>query len=284
MGMRQIDVEELKRIQLEIIDVVMKFCDENNISCWLSGGTLIGAIRHKGYIPWDDDIDLGMLRPDYNKFMKLFNTHNTRYKFVCYENDDKFYMPFGKVFDTSTVLYEPDEKGIKMAVNIDIFVADNAPDDDKALRKMLMWQKIYRSLHMGRVFPAFAPPNGNMFRKICVYAFRILMHMIPQVILPKNYFAGKLVKLSKTYADTNTKRVGDFVGAHYLAVDRSLFSDTVYGEFEGRKYKLPVGYDSWLRGLYGDYMQLPPEDERISHHHFKAFVNDKISEAITCQS
>ena len=118
--MKPIDVYELKRIQLEILDNVMKFCDENDINCWLNGGTLLGAIRHKGYIPWDDDIDLGMLRKDYEKFRQLFNVNNTRYKLVCFDDDTEFLYPFGKVIDTSTILYEPDENGIKLAVNIDI--------------------------------------------------------------------------------------------------------------------------------------------------------------------
>ncbi|MBQ6981111.1 MAG: LicD family protein, partial [Synergistaceae bacterium] len=65
--MKEIDAARLKEIQIEILDVVMKFCEDNGINCWLNGGTLLGAVRHKGYIPWDDDVDLGMLRPDYDK-------------------------------------------------------------------------------------------------------------------------------------------------------------------------------------------------------------------------
>ena len=89
--MHELSLDELRKIQIEILDVVVKFCDDHEINYWLDCGTLIGAIRHKGYIPWDDDIDIGMLRPDYEKFMKLFNEENTRYKFMCYELDEKFY-------------------------------------------------------------------------------------------------------------------------------------------------------------------------------------------------
>ena len=128
--MKQLDINELRAIQLEILDYVAKFCDEHEIKYWLDGGNLIGAIRHKGYIPWDDDVDVGMLRADYEKFMLMFNENNTRYRFTCYELNRSFYLPSGKVTDTETVLYEPDEKGIKTAVYVDIFVYDNAPDDD----------------------------------------------------------------------------------------------------------------------------------------------------------
>ena len=184
--MRQIYPEELKKIQLDIIDVVMKFCDEHDILCFLDGGTLLGAIRHKGFIPWDDDVDLGMLRPDYDKFMKLFNAENTRYKFESIETNPDCVITCGRVYDTHTAVYYPDKKtGIKLAVNIDVWVMDNAPDDDKALRKMFIKQYVFRVLHFGRYIPIFSPTHGNIIRKIITYCVRIAMHMIPEAIMPK---------------------------------------------------------------------------------------------------
>lgn len=273
--MRQIGLEELRKIQLEILDVVMKFCDEHDILCFLDGGTLLGAIRHKGYIPWDDDIDVGMLRPDYDKFMKLFNEENTRYKFYCLENDPECVQPFGKVFDTYTKYYEPDRKtGNLSAVNIDIWPMDNAPDDEKTLKGMFIRQYIFRNLHAGRFLPMLAPPNGNILRKFIAYCVRITMNLIPVSIMPKNYFAWKILKNAKQYVSNTTGRVGSFMGRHELAMDREKFEKFSYAEFEGRKFKIPSGYHEWLTKLYGDYMQLPPESKRITHHHFEAFVKD----------
>ena len=80
--MKQVTGEQLKKIQLEILDVVTQFCDANGIRYWLDSGTLLGAIRHKGYIPWDDDVDLGMLREDYERFLSIFNKSNDRYRAV----------------------------------------------------------------------------------------------------------------------------------------------------------------------------------------------------------
>ena len=134
--MKEIGVEDLKRIQLEILSVVAEFCEKNGIRYWIDSGTLLGAVRYGGYIPWDDDIDVGMLREDYDKFSEAFNKANEKYKFVCYENRKDFYLPHGKVCDSSTVLYEPDENGYKLSVNIDIFVYDNDPDDDEEFKKM----------------------------------------------------------------------------------------------------------------------------------------------------
>ncbi|MBQ7155793.1 MAG: LicD family protein [Synergistaceae bacterium] len=273
--MRQIGIDELRKIQLEILDVVMKFCEEHDILCFLDGGTLLGAVRHKGYIPWDDDIDVGMLRPDYNKFMKLFNENNTRYKFWSLENDPECIQPFGKVFDTSTEYYEPDRRtGNKSAVNIDIWPMDNAPDDDRALKKMFCRQYILRNLHAGRFLPMFAHPNGNIFRKIVAYSVRIPMNLIPVSVIPKNYFARKILKNAMIYSSVSTRRVGSFMGFHELAMDRAKFEKFTYAEFEGGKYKIPSGYDEWLTKLYGDYMKLPPESKRKTHHHFEAFVKE----------
>ena len=273
--MRQINVDELKNIQLEITDVVMKFCDEHDIYCFLNYGTLLGAVRHKGYIPWDDDIDLGMLRPDYDKFMSLFNAENTRYKFRCLENDPNCPSHCGKVFDTTTELYEPDRKtGLKLAINIDIFVMDNAPDDDKVLKKLFIRQYIFRKLHFARILPVSAPANGNLIKRIITRCALLAAHIIPTSIMPKNYFAVKLLEGSKRYISENTKRVG-WDGR---AIDREKISNFIYADFEGRKYKIPSGYDEWLTTVYGDYMTPPSERDKASHHHFEAFVQDNNGE------
>ena len=80
--MRKVELEELRKIQISILDVVADFCEKHKINYWIDSGTLLGAIRHKGYIPWDDDIDIGMLREDYDKFKKLFNQYNDRYLYA----------------------------------------------------------------------------------------------------------------------------------------------------------------------------------------------------------
>ena len=267
--MREIHSDEMRKIQLDILDYVMKFCDDNNISCWLNGGTLLGAVRHKGYIPWDDDIDLGMLRPDYDKFMKIFNEQaDKRYRFHCFENDPELLRPFGKVYDENTIFYEVSENGVKLSVNIDIFAMDNAPDDDKAAYGMLRKRNIYVLLNLARRMPVFLKPTrGNFLRSLCVYAFRLITR-----IFPRDYFTRKLIENAKSCISQVTKRIGDFSGLHSTMLDKSAFDELKTLEFEGRKYKVPGDYDGWLRGLFGDYMTLPPEEKRVSTHKFKAYI------------
>ena len=103
--MEYMTLEEIRKTDIEILDVIAKFCDERKINYWIDCGTLLGAIRHKGFIPWDDDIDLGMLRPDYDRFMKEFNGYNSRYEFHCFENDSNWIRAFGRVVDTETITH-----------------------------------------------------------------------------------------------------------------------------------------------------------------------------------
>lgn len=268
--MREIKAEELKAIQIKILDAVMKFCSENGIKCWLNGGTLLGAVRHKGYIPWDDDVDLGMLRPDYDKFMAMFNAENSRYKFVSAENDSECFNHFGKVFDTSTVMYEPNEKGDKLSVYVDIFVMDNAPEGKAEQERILRRRNILTVCNLARKLPVFLKPTrGRFLRHLLVYAFRGVLR-----VFPRHYFVRKLVENAKSYSSFDTGLVGDFTGLRNAVIKRELLENMTQLEFEGKMYNAPIGYEEWLTRLYGDYMQLPPPEKRISTHVFKAYVLD----------
>lgn len=266
--MKKIETRELKEIQLEILDVVAEFCEKNGINYWIDCGTLLGAIRHKGYIPWDDDIDVGMLRDDYNKFMKLFNKSNSRYQFVCIENFSDFYLPYGKVCDTRTVLFEPDEQGYKLAVNIDIFVYDNAPDNDYIVEKM--FDKRDQLRNRFGIAHSEGKLTGNLFFRTIKYARRYLYRML--------FYSNtieKMVNNSRLYENKLTERVGNFAAFARMVCHKRVFDAFVGVEFEGRLYKAPIGYDEWLKAFYGDYMELPPVEKRVTHHSFVAYIKDE---------
>ena len=265
--MKKIDEKELKKIQLDILDKVHDFCIKNHIDYWLDSGTLIGAIRHKGYIPWDDDIDIGMLRNDYDRFLIEFNRAKERYKCYSIENKNDFYYPFAKILDTDTVLYEPDERGKKLCVNIDLFPYDIAPDDDKALKKMYRKRNLYQRL---RAISSHNIHSGCRVRRWLISACSIFFK-----ILPKGIFDKKIVNNAKKYKDSDNKRIGNFTSVEMIAVSLSVFNSFILVDFEGKKYKAPVGYDIWLRAFYGDYMILPPEEQRVSHHNFVAFCKEE---------
>lgn len=266
--MRRLNTEEVKKIQIEILDVVSSFCEENNINYWLDSGTLLGAIRHKGYIPWDDDIDIGMLREDYDKFAELFNQSNDRYRFVDIDNTPDFYVAFGKVMDTNTILYEPDKNGVRSCVNIDIFIYDNAPDDDRLVKKMYNRRDriAYISLFSRG---SQITKNDSVLKKVIKMCTHICLCGFSSSKCIK-----KLVANSKQYSKRNTKRVGNFTAVTRIASDKKIFSSFVDVEFEGKFYKAPEGYDEWLSDFYGDYMQLPPIEKQVTHHQYEAYRID----------
>lgn len=266
--MRKLQLEEVKKIQMSILDFVATFCDNNGIQYWVDSGTLIGAIRHKGYIPWDDDIDIGMLREDYNKFSKMFNCNNDRYKFVCLENTPGFYLPHGKVCDTSTVLYEPDEAGYKLSVNIDVFVYDNAPDSDSELKKMYDVRDRLRKIHTIQNLPVY--DSGSLLKN-CLKHIRKIFY---KTFYPKDCIE-RMILNAKKHSLSETTRVGNFTACTRMACNKRVFDSFIDVEFEGKKYKAPVGYDEWLTSFYGDYMALPPKEKQVSHHRYMAYVCDQ---------
>ncbi len=263
--MRRIYLEEMKQIQIHILDAVTEYCKANNINYWLDSGTLLGAIRHKGYIPWDDDIDLGMLREDYDRFIKSFNDSSDKYKVNSVEIDPLCPFPFAKVMDVDTILYEPDEKdGVKYSVSIDIFVYDNAPDDEAMVREMFArrdYCQRKQSLQSGTIRNL-----GPLHKRLAKHFLFYILKLVPQ-----NYYCRKLIENSRRYVDLSCNKVGNFTSVSKVVADKELFSSFVEVEFEGKKYNAPVGYDEWLRLFYGNYMQLPPVEKRVSHHQFIAY-------------
>lgn len=265
-----IELEELKKIQIEILDYVHNFCLKNEIKYWIDCGTLLGAIRHKGYIPWDDDIDVGMLRPDFDKFIRLFNNNGSKYELHCYENDKDWHLTFAKVYDTNTILYQPDEKtGTKICVNIDIFVYDNAPDDIRSREKKYRIKELYRKLNSIRGTKKFSTPNNQKFNVLRYPLYYILK------VFPKDFFLKKSIKVQKKYDNIETMCIGNYSARDKMICNKHVFDSFIDVDFENKKYKAPVGYDEYLKAYYGDYMKLPPVEKRVSHHMFVAYYKEK---------
>lgn len=265
--MTQLSLERIRKIQLDILCAVAAFCEENDICYWIDCGTLLGAIRHKGYIPWDDDIDVGMLREDYDKFAELFNQQNSNYYFACIENTPDFFVPHGKVLDTSTILYEPDESGYKSSVNIDIFVYDNAPNDDAVVEAMFCERDALRR--------KFGIQNQNVAseKSPIKRSLKYMRRIWYRTVCPTDCIK-RMVMNSKRFANDDTRRVGNFTAYARMTCDKRVFRSFVEVEFEGRLFKAPAGYDEWLRSFYGEYMQLPPIEKRVSHHRYVAYIEE----------
>lgn len=266
--MRELSVEEVRTVQLDILKAVDKWCRENNVNYYLIAGTLLGAIRHKGYIPWDDDIDICMLRTDFEKFLHNFNENrDDGYKVLHSCVDKQFPYEYAKVVDTRTKLVENTDVKYDIGVNIDLFIFDNI-DDLKHTGKISSKIRI----------PALIIEWKNMsYSKdrtlIKRAAFRIIKGIADSVSM---YWCTKRIdeaaKTYKAYEDSQLLISGStrwFNGTQIYR--REWFADCADVEFEGCLFKAPKNYDEVLKVLYGDYMQLPPVEQQITHHDFKAY-------------
>ena len=264
--MKLITADEIRPIQLQIMDELDAFCRAHEIPYTLLGGTLIGAIRHKGYIPWDDDIDICLFRPDYDRLLREFQSESGYVELWTSDRTPNYLHPYCKAVDTRTVLIEADKKHA-IGVNVDVFPLDDMPESIEECRahvkriKRVQNLLVLKYLHLrkGR------SPLKNAF---------VVLSRLPLMLVPNRPLLRMLTNLMTKYSpNPGSKYVANLCGAWgereiFLRAD---FQNPVDGSFEGRLYRIPDRYDHVLRGVYGDYMQLPPESERVSHHAFVAY-------------
>ena len=263
--MRIIDLEELRSIQLDLLQKTADFCEENGLRYFLCGGTLIGAIRHKGFIPWDDDIDIAMPRPDYDQFVKSFNQPENYFQVVNLETNSEYAYAFAKVYDNRTIMNELHYPGDTFGVYIDVFPADGVKEVAQ-IKKLMFLHKILNTKKANYYHRTISKKIINTFGKLLLLPFsahRIATWMDNEA---RKYAFGS-VPMAGVIA--NSLGIGEMV-------DKSVFDSDVYREFEGHEYRVPIGYDTWLRSIYGDYMQLPPVEHRVTHHTFEAWWKDGV--------
>lgn len=269
--MQKIDSNELKKLQVEMLDVFDAFCKKNGIRYWLDFGTLLGAVRHKGFIPWDDDVDIAMLREDYEKAAELFNAQSDGLiQFQTPFNNKDYAYPFGKLVNTKTVLYEYGTKGIVTGVYVDVFVYDHAPDDAQASKKIFKKRDF-----LGRIRRLKLP-----IREGIGGAKKIAYVVGSSLLLPisRNSINRKLDKNARKYEKVETNKVSSFADPYdstYFSVDKATFLEQTELEFEGKLYPAPKNYDYWLQVLYGNYMELPPVEKRVNQHTFEAYFKEE---------
>ena len=258
-------LEEIKKTQLNILIYVDKICKDNNIEYSLAYGTLIGAVRHKGFIPWDDDIDIALKRSEYNRLLDiLYNEKNEKYKIFSMKDEGYFY-PYAKVSDSDTIIREknwPDYPGL--GVNIDIFPIDYVPE--KAPKEYFDKTMEYvRGLHNCLTDIAYAHKKGYMrfLKKIC--RFRNVQKCRKQ---DEWYWKNKLSEM--TCLKTSSK-IACIVDGDYCLWDSRLLENFFEIEFEKYKFFATKDYDEMLKSYYGDYMKELPEEERNSNHDYIAY-------------
>ena len=262
--MREIGTEELKRIQIEILDDVAAFCQRHNLRYYLAYGTLLGAIRHKGYIPWDDDIDIHMPRPDYEKFLELYNSGSSANRAVSHELDNKYRAAFAKVYRKGTIVKEFHFKQDIFGVYIDIFPLDGLKDRKQALQ----CGEIRRYMHV----------KNSIFTSNMTAMRKMRLTLTKAILLPVTL--RSLQKRIKHIATQCSYDSSERVYSSYSRLaaretfPRSIFDSYKMVAFEGKEYRAPMDCDCYLRALYGNYMTLPPKEKQQSTHNSQAYYTD----------
>lgn len=262
---RELNISEVKQIQLQILDYVHEFCERVGIEYFLSYGSLIGAIRHNGYIPWDDDIDICMTRPNYNRFLEEFNQENSKYKCANFGQDSNFLYTFAKVIDTNTELVEESKIPYKLGINIDVLPIDGINDDTALLKKQIYLRK------QSDIKTLKLSMNRSIIKNVILIIARILLFAKPHRMI-----ISQMISNAQTYGYQTSKKVccvafGSDVDTPF---PKELLEPKCLWRFEEKEYYVPVEYDRYLRSIYGDYMTLPPEGERVSHHAYKAYKKE----------
>lgn len=255
-------LEKLKKLELQMLKEVVVICNRLNLRYYLLGGTLLGAVRHKGFIPWDDDIDIGMPREDYEIFLNEAQGFLPENYFVQTNKSDMEYpMNFCKIRKCDTTFIESSVKNcnINHGVFIDIFPLDYYPDG--FLKKKIFYLK-NRVLY-GRIVEIFNVAHHNTSH----YAFKRRLAKLFTFYMSPQMAVMKREKLLKSVKDG--KKIANYCGAwgEREIVPKEWYGEGVELEFEGLKVIGPKEYDKWLTQVYGDYTKLPPEEKRVGHHY-----------------
>lgn len=251
--------EEFRNIMMNILLSFDRFCTDKGLKYSLCGGTLLGAVRHKGFIPWDDDIDVMMPRQDYEKFVKYFNEYYSDYKCItCADTKDfNCSKTFAKVHDINTLVIEDgrDNKD-RYGAFIDVFPIDGMSSSLFVFRIHLF---IYRQI--------------ESIIRICSIDNSLLKSASTRIkkwigkSIGRKGLSGINNKVLSFYSFSKSKYAGIICGV-YGEKDRfkrEVFEEYCKKEFEGYEFSAIANFDIYLSQLYGDYMRLPPEDKRINH-------------------
>lgn len=258
----------LRKKQLEILEYMDQFCDKNHIVYSLAYGSALGGIRHKGFIPWDDDIDIFMDRANYEKLKRMYQNEKEKYFLQCIEFDAAYNLPFCKIRDSETTFIEDSSKGIHMnqGIFIDLFIWDYVPDN--AVYRM--WQKVLVQLYW------ILARNGVYSDSLKGIASNLVYNLFKKKrIRMIEKINTQLVMLNKHKSKYITETNYGLAYYEKYKMDKELLSKVVSIEFEGKTFKLVSNYDRYLTRVYGNYMMPPPANQRIEMHTYNILDFDK---------
>lgn len=251
-------------VQLDLCKKLFEVCKRNNIKVFLFGGSLLGAVRHKGYIPWDDDMDVALLRSDFDKLTKIANQEfNDPYFFQTASSDKEFFFGYARLRNSETtgVITYNNSDSYNNGIFIDIFVLDGYTDDEnkrkKQVKKIELFDKILGIYYAKN-------KNTNFSRRIIFNLKQSIIRIIPYEVYINKY--NKILQMyniesTKVSCMTHSKNI-----KQNAWIKKKYLEKIVYVKFENEEFPIPEQYDELLTNIYGDYMKLPPVEKRGKWH------------------
>ena len=280
MNMKELQIDEIKDLEMEILTEIATFCDKNNLRYYLCGGSLIGAIRHKGFIPWDDDIDISMPRPDYEIFINRFHCEKEYIRVFSWPINNDYWRTHCQVFDTRTFIVEDSYRqdiAKENAVFVDVFPIEGMPSS--SMKQKLYWAgySVLHAIHYGTILNNKKSNHfgkeaklKNFFRTAIKSIFiGLFRHVDYRMVNRVCEWYAKLYSFEKSEYVALVAEYGDY-GIRGIT-PKSIYNQVLVVPFENSYFKIPGDYDYYLRKVYGNYMQLPPECDRVYKHSFYAY-------------
>ena len=262
--MKEIRADERKAIQIDILAAADEYCEANHLTYFMSYGTLLGAVRHKGFIPWDDDIDIAMPYPDFQKFCLGFRSE--RFKVNYWKKQSEFYCNYAKLEDVRTLAVEDIVQKYIIGINIDIAPIIGLPADLAKARDYYKRIVLYRNLLTLK--KTRFRKGRSVIKQAGLFLSRILLFFVSN-----RWINHRIDEMCGRYPYDKSKYVicvGSFNPVREI-IEKDQLGLPIRLPFENRSFSAPSGYDAWLKQKFGDYMQLPPEEKRVSHHTFRMF-------------
>lgn len=253
-------------VELDLLNEFKRVCDKYQFRWFVTFGTLLGTIRHKGFIPWDNDVDIMMPRADFDRLNEIASSEfkgNYWWQTPVTEQG-KYFQDFAKLRNTNTTSYSEDLmlQGINCGIYIDVFVLDDIPDDEKVLARLKQKACVY--FRMSRFLSPY--PNNYKGIKWIKHQFWKATHSLLYHNCKGDYIFTKVNDLYRSTQNKGYTNVGYLGGSRVF--NRSFFSNIIMMPFEMIEVPVPIGYDEILKIQYGDYMKFPPVDERATHEYF----------------